>query len=200
MQNFLKSLFPPSAFQSHTPERRIALITHHQRSIDSHCHLCGSSSCSSSSPASAPSCSVGSSHSPWDTKLAASDFHANIPDFPDGVVLETWERVDKCCCNWRTNMTCTTQLVGERCGAKSWENSFENASLALIANLTFTDSSKLKHNSTASLVSICEIFVKFSMTRHSIRLRSLGKHKRFASSKRFKHLSADTGGISSVYK
>lgn len=66
--------------------------------------------------------------------------------------------------------------------------------------LTLTGSKSFKQRSAASKVSFCEICVKFSTTRISIRFMSRGRHKRFASSNKFKHLSAETGGISSLYK
>lgn len=67
-------------------------------------------------------------------------------------------------------------------------------------SLTLTGSKSCKQFLTVSIVSFCEIFVKSSMTRHSIKFIKRGKHKRFASSNKFKHLSVDILGISSVYK
>lgn len=64
---------------------------------------------------------------------------------------------------------------------------------------TFTGSSSLKQCSTASLVSFWLIRVRSSITRHSTKLSNRGRQSRFASSNRFRHLSAEMGGISSVY-
>lgn len=56
---------------------------------------------------------------------------------------------------------------------------------------TFTGSNKLRQCSTASLVSVCDILVKSSITRHSTRFNSLGIHNLFANSNKFRHLSAE---------
>lgn len=68
---------------------------------------------------------------------------------------------------------------------------------SLTIQLTLTGSSSRRHCSIASDGCRCS---KSSMTRFSIRLTSLGRHSRLASSNRFTHLPADTAGTSSIYR
>lgn len=97
---------------------RDAEITHHLRSTNSRrCRRRGSSSCSSSSPASAPSCTAGNSRSPSGTTQAASDSPSGIPDSPGAAASATSASDGRCCCSSRTGTTCTTRLVDGRCGA-----------------------------------------------------------------------------------
>lgn len=92
-------------------------FTHHLRSTSNRCLRHGSSSCSSSSQAFVPSCSVDSNRSLWGTKQAASDFPSNILDFLDAKASVTLANDGKCCCSLHTSKTCTIQQVDARCEA-----------------------------------------------------------------------------------
>lgn len=67
--------------------------------------------------------------------------------------------------------------------------------------ITLTGSNNLKQCSTASFPSLFnDKRDRSSITLHSTRFTSLGKHSLFANSNKFRHFVADIAGISSVYK
>jgi len=145
-----------------------------------------------------------SSHSPLDTKLVAIDALANIPDYPDAGLSDPWGKTYRLHCNWRTSTTYTTRPTDGHYAAVSWnENGILNTTFYIVnlVNLhTLTGSNNFRQWSTVSLVSFCEIIVRSSITRHSIRLIRRGRHNRLANSSKLRHFTAEMGGIWSVYR
>lgn len=149
---------------------------------------------------------VDNSQNPWDTKPVANDFHTNTLDFPDAKLL-SFLATYKWYCSLRINVTYTIRPTDVHCAAEKKyqqhqiiDKNQNQTQKKKPLTLTLTGSRRCKQFLTDSMVSLCEIFVKSSTTRHSIKLISRGKHSRFATSNKFKHLSVDIWGILSVYK
>ena len=83
-------------------------------------------SCWWSTPCSSHSCIFDNNHNLLKTKLVATYFPSNTPDYLDVTFSMISGRICRCCCSCRSSRTLSIQLENERCGAFFYPKKYTN--------------------------------------------------------------------------